>query len=278
MKATTRIVLNLVFAVLLFGANAYGADEKPRQGKVITEADVEAAWHRRVPEIDLGDNFPLPEVVKNALSRHFPEVNFIVPESARDESVPRLALRNVTLAETLKAMELASDGRIRGGAPAEPQGVDAAGLPIRVAGGVPQGNIVTFSVGPVLVPHAARQNPAVCRVFSLAPYLADRSEKDGQLAIKQLYDAFHVAWSMLAKYDRDVHEPSLTIHEGTKLLIAVGHEKELAVIDSVIRQLQGSAPVKRVTAPADNEAKTKAANTDAPAKAGAKPAPPNSFE
>jgi hypothetical protein len=279
MKTTTRLVLALILGTFLFGPNGYCGDDKPRQGKPATNAEAEAAWHSRISEINLGDNLPLFEVVRSVLSRHFPNVNFVVPESARDTTVPRLVLRNVTLAETLKAMELASDGRIRGGPPTEPQAVDAAGLPIRSATDNSKGNIVTFSVGPVPgSSDAARQNPAVCRVFSLAPYLGDRSEKDGQLAIKQLYDAFAVAWAMLAKYDRDVHEPSLTIHEGTKLLIAVGRDKELSVIDSVIRQLQGSAPARRVATPAENEAKTKSANINAPPAAGTKPSPAPSFE
>lgn len=114
MKNSTRILLSLVLGVALFAADGYPAEERPKQAKVMTEAEVGAAWQRRIPEIDLGDQLPLAEVAKN-LGERFREVNFVVPERARSEAVPRLVLRNVTLGEILKAIELASEGRIRGG-------------------------------------------------------------------------------------------------------------------------------------------------------------------
>jgi hypothetical protein len=151
-------------------------------------------------------------------------------------------------------------------------GVDAAGLPIRVTTDNSKGNLVTFNVGPLPgSPSADRQRAesskdsasVVCRVFSLAPYLAYRSEKDADLAIKSLYDTLDVAWHMLSKQVRDVQAPELKIHSGTKLLIAVGRESELAVIEQVIKELQGSSPIKRITTPAENESKPKAGTADA---------------
>jgi hypothetical protein len=61
----------------------------------------------------------------------------------------------------------------------------------------------------------------------------------------------------------------LKIHDGTKLLIAVGRDRELAVIEQVIKQLQGSASAKTVATP--DELQPKPANTGAPPAAGNKP-------
>jgi hypothetical protein len=67
---------------------------------------------------------------------------------------------------------------------------------------------------------------------------------------------------MLGKQVRHVDKPDLKIHPGTKLLIAVGREQELAVIDQVVKQLQVAAGYSR-RAPAVNETKASITNADA---------------
>src|SRR5215212_4942525 len=111
MKYSTCILFALVFGSALFEPTAHSADEKSKPAQATTGAVFGPAWQRRLPEIDLGDRLPLADVAKN-LTERFPEVNFVVPETARDEPVPRLNLRNVTLSEILKAIEIASEGRI----------------------------------------------------------------------------------------------------------------------------------------------------------------------
>ena len=61
-----------------------------------------------------------------------------------------------------------------------------------------------------------------------------------------------------------MRESDITVHDGTKLLIAVGREKDLAVIEQVIKELQRFEPAPRIAAPAENEFKPKAAPADAP--------------
>jgi hypothetical protein len=269
MKNTPRILISLVVGLALFAADGFCAEEKAKPGKA-SNVDVEAAWQRRLPDINLGDNLPLA-MVAELIGKQFPELNFVVPVGARDKTVPLLVLRNVTLDDILKAIELASEGNIRGGVPSEPQGVDANGLPIRMTLGNSHGNLVAFSVGPVPgSPSAAGQNPAVCRVFSIAPYLANRSKQDADRAVKILYDAFHTAASMLQRRDSDARELDITIHEGTKLLIAVGRDKDLAVMEQVIKELQRFEPARRITAPTENELKPQAATADPPPAAGTK--------
>lgn len=261
----TRTWLGLLLSAVLFTAQGYSAEEKPNA----LATDVDVAWRRQMPKMDLGDNLPLAEVA-NLLGTKFPEVNFIVPENARSASVPRLVLRNVTLRDILDAMELVSEKHIRWFVPGtEPIAVDQTGLPIIPRATNSQGNLVTFIF---TAPHDTVEtrppSPYVCRVFSLAPYLANRSEKDMTVAVQSLYSALETAWEMLKKYDRDVRTPTLKIHDGTKLLIAVGRDRELAVIEQVIKQLQGSASAKTVATP--DELQPKPANTGAPPAAGNK--------
>ena len=276
MKNNTRVLLSLLLGAALFAAAGHSADEKPnpakaKPSKVMTDVDVESAWQRQIHEVYF-DNLPLTEVA-NFLSQQFPELNFIVPEGARDENVPPLKLRNVTLDEILKAIELASEGRIRGGVPNTGFAINqATGLPLADANA--RRNLVTFSIGslPGILPPARMPEKAevLCRVFSLGPYLAYyRSEKEVDAAIQSLYEALDIAWNMLGKQVRIVNKPELKIHPGTKLLIAVGREQELAVIDQVVKQLQVAAGYYRRPA-ADNENKNKGATTDAPPTASPK--------
>jgi hypothetical protein len=254
MKNSACLLLTLVLGVGFLNSVACAAEEKSKPAPAITEAAVEAAWQRRLPEIDFG-NVPLAEVAKD-LTDQFRGINFVVPESARGEPVPHLILRNVTLNEILKAIEIASEGRIHSAPSNTGISIDpATGLPVTTRAENSQRNLVAFSIAPLPgYPTAAREKPT-CRVFSLAPYLAYKSERDAQRAVKELYDALHVAWSMLKKYQRDVQEPTLTIHEGTKLLIAVGRAEELAVIDQVVKQLQGGSPIRKATPQGEHESK-----------------------
>ncbi|HTD66807.1 MAG TPA: hypothetical protein VK846_09800 [Candidatus Limnocylindria bacterium] len=259
------LILSLTFVI----ATSQGAEDKAKADT----GSVEAAWKRRVPDFqaELGrrdENFSLSEFVKARLAPAFPEINFIIPENLRDADVPYFQLRNVTLSDILKALELSTAGRIRGGVPADAL-VDATGLPVpRLAA---ESNLVTFTIlsAPGTAPSV--QTTVMCRVFSLTSYLEHRSATESDRAMNLLYETFAVAWEMLSKQDGDVRQPSLKIHQGTKLLIAVGREKELVVIEQVIKELQGSAPTRTVAAPADNELKPKSTTASPPPAAGTKP-------
>ncbi len=168
------------------------------------------AWARRLASLKM-EALPLVEVVKE-LDGKFPEVNFIVPDAGRDATVS-LNLRNVSLQEVLDAIEMSSEGAVRS---------------------MKRGNMVSFAVARS---GNSRGNSALCRVFRLSPYLDGKSEKESEVAVKSLYDALTLAWTMLGEQERGVQRPNLTIHRETKLLIAVGREKELSVVEQVVREL-----------------------------------------
>ena len=245
MKHCNRLLAAWILSTTLFTVCAMSADERQAPPPSKSPAsDVSAAWKRRVPSLEI-DNLPLSEVAL-MLRKQFPEVNFIVPENARDATV-HLTLRSAALDEILKAIELASEGRIRANYQKDQPD-----------------NLVGFMVARAPV----RQTPVICRVFSLASYLEGRNENDADRAIAQLYQVLEVAWEMTKKYERDVQAPSLHIHGGTKLLIAVGREKELAVIEQVIRELQGSVSSTTIPTPSEDQNKPKASRQSpgAPAK------------
>jgi hypothetical protein len=70
------------------------------------------------------------------------------------------------------------------------------------------------------------QEPKVCRFFQLAPYL-------DTYKIEDITTAIETGWKMLGETER----PEIKFHKDTKLLIAVGEASKLAMIDSVLRQL-----------------------------------------
>src|SRR6266571_4489993 len=109
MKRVKLILMGLAIATFLVGtANLVAADKLIP--KDVPEPSVAAAWQRRLAAVGF-DGLPLSEVV-NKLRQDFPELNFIVKEKARSEVVS-LTLRSVTLEEFLKAIEPATDDRVR---------------------------------------------------------------------------------------------------------------------------------------------------------------------
>jgi hypothetical protein len=236
-----KFPLSARLLALLLLALPVGAAER-KVSSVADSGETAAAWQKRLPEF-WSDNLPLGEIARQ-LRGHFPDINFIVPSSAEGASVT-VVLRSVTLGDLLKAIELASEGRIRGSVVGTETFIHSGGgLPIDSATGLPvtkvsdavRSNLVSFTFNPN-VSGQSPPNPVTSRVFSLAAYLAGRSDEDAQQAIRALYDVFQVALQMRKKFDADVQTPDFTIHQGTKLLVAAGRESELMILQQIIKEL-----------------------------------------
>ena len=93
--------------------------------------------------------------------------------------------------------------------------------------------------------------PSTCRFYQLAPYLETYKVEDITTAIQ-------TGWKMLG----ETNPPSITYHKDTKLLIAVGEQNKLMIIDEVLRQLSNPTPK-----PDARPSQPKAAATEKPAKA-----------
>src|ERR1051325_6182037 len=117
MKQFTRILTGLMLGITVFALSVQAADEggnpsrfAARKTEEVISQETQRGWLRRIAAIEFGEGNPLQWVASH-LSERFPEINFVVPENSRDAIVPPLVLRNVSLSETLKALELASQGR-----------------------------------------------------------------------------------------------------------------------------------------------------------------------
>jgi hypothetical protein len=73
---------------------------------------------------------------------------------------------------------------------------------------------------------AMTEQPKACRFWQLAPYLETYTVDDITTAIQ-------TGFKMLGD-----SPPEINFHKDTKLLIAVGQESKLALIDAVLQQLQ----------------------------------------
>ena len=226
MKRVARgIILLLLAGAALFvpGPGTSLAGDKP--GSASTEPDIAKAWQRRIPELNF-DQLPLDEIVK-LLRNQFPELNFIVKQKARNESV-LLVLRSVTLEEILKAIEPATEGRVVVLWPTN--NGDRLVIFDRASQAVP----VDPSTG-LPFPNSGKK---ICRVFNLSDYFAMNPDVDD--SIKEIQNVLQTAWSMMREANaEDEPMPTLSVHRGTKMLVAVGRPEDLVILSQVVSELQG---------------------------------------
>lgn len=223
-KLSMMWVLSLLVLALWTPAAECDEGKKSAEGTV-----VKTAWDRRVPELTWND-ISLAQVGEE-LGHLFSEVNFVVPKSIAKETVS-LTGRSVTLAEILKGIHLASDGRI------VIQGVEESS--------VGDQNLVSFS----RAPDAGREKPAarknVVRAFSLKPYLAGFPPAQGQeIAIESLREAVAIAVDLVAKSTKGVEGPNLQFHRETGLLIAEGQPEVIEVVQEIVRELGSASKASR---------------------------------
>ena len=178
-----------------------------------------AARERLLADISIKDT-PLSEVV-DQLRDTFPEINFIITGDANNFAVT-LQLRSVNLDDILMALTIASNDQIE----------------------VEEVNERLVTIRPVV--REARK--PMLRAFNLSSYLAKRggSEEENEEALQEVYDVLINAWEMFQSANhemRHVAMPSLSHHRNTKLLIVVGLEEHLQVIEQVVNALQGGASV-----------------------------------
>ena len=202
---------------------AEGAATKPRKAQAAIEPSVESAWQRKVPRFQ-SDNLPLGEIVKQ-LRADFREINFIFKRQNNGDASGAsitMDLRDVTLKEILKAIEVAADRPLEISIESderlvvfEKRTVDPSGLPVEA--------------------------PIATRVYNISSYLAQRPESEAAQALKEMEDVIHLAGEMLIRASSGARtfRPTLSVHPSTKLLIVVGRPEELALVEQVVTELQG---------------------------------------
>jgi len=190
------------------------------------------------PRFDLDfQGGPPSELVKAIEKSARIPLNVIIPEEHQNTVIPRLKLSSVTVPEVFRALTLASEKRtnvITGWAGSQPQWQT-----YNLAYGFktpdnPSARSVWYfySSAPAEIPRALAapfEEPKTCRFWLLEPYL-------GQLKVEDITTAIETGWKMLGKASL----PKMSFHKDTKLLIVVGTNQELNLVDDVLRQLTPS--------------------------------------
>ncbi|MBI3869002.1 MAG: hypothetical protein HY299_10785 [Verrucomicrobia bacterium] len=154
-------------------------------------------------------------------------LNAIIPDDCVNDHLPALKMRGVHVPELFLALGAATASSIV--VPSGGNGYSIHQTASRFT--------TTGSVGPDSIWYYQSQKPPIfpkvppkpsCRFYQLSGYL-DR------LKVDDIIMAVETGWKMM---DDGAANPSLKFHTETKLLIAVGAQEKLQVIEDVLKQLR----------------------------------------
>jgi hypothetical protein len=170
-------------------------------------------------------------------------LNAIIPDEHADVRLPALRMTQVTAPQLFDALKMATMRTVtqvtgyseseRGGRRAAYQqftthsSFETTGRPV-------DDSTVWYFTHPQPPPGLAYEpppTPKTCRFFQLAPYLKSYKVEDVTTAVQ-------TAWKMLG----EAEVPTLSFHDDTKLLIAVGEPDKVRLIDDVLTNLAEAPP------------------------------------
>ncbi|HEY4416460.1 MAG TPA: hypothetical protein VGO57_12285 [Verrucomicrobiae bacterium] len=167
-------------------------------------------------------------------------LNVIIPNGTADTQLPPLKMDNITTSQLFSALQAASykqENRVYH--PNIPYAGDAyqtisISYGFKTEGDPSDDSIWYFHVeNPPAPPQSTEQPPIkVCRFYQLAPYV------NSGLTVDDITTAIQTGWKMMG----ETSTPEINYHKETKLLIAVGEEKQLQVISDVLKELQQTSP------------------------------------
>jgi hypothetical protein len=165
-------------------------------------------------------------------------LNAIIPSESADTALPALKLNSINVAQLFQALEAAS----RQSEAYQPPGYNSyqihqTAYGFRTEGQPTDDSIWHFYVEKPVVPPAPQpyQSPKICRFYSLAPYV------ERGLSVDDITTAIETGWKMLG----DTAPPTISFHKDTKLLIAVGDQTKLEIIDSALKALEPPTTFRR---------------------------------
>src|SRR5215510_3496194 len=151
-------------------------------------------------------------------------LNAIIPAEFADVKLPALKMRQVSVDDLFKGLELASQRTVTYATGTMGFGAQRQYATARTAAGFRRiRNVWVFFHEKPAIPEEAQAS----RFYHLEPYL--KTYKVGDIIT-----AIRTAWKMLG----ETKEPTLSFHEETKLLIAVGSQEQLQVIDDALAALR----------------------------------------
>jgi len=179
---------------------------------------IEKATYRRDPAKAFSGGGPPPEK----------PVNVIIPDDCANLKIPGISVKNVNVAQLFEAITAASRNTLHY---ANGASVLVASYGFRTEGRPDENSIWSF-YWDKLVDSSA---PAVCRFYQLSSYL------EAGYKVEDITTAIETAWKMLGI----TKPPEIKYHKDTKLLIAVGEEDKLNMIDDALKQLSKAAPNRK---------------------------------
>jgi len=226
-SAMKRINSVLPAAVLLTTLFAWGQPGQPvQQRSGATPASTRNAAGQKPDLVKFDLDFPggtprqLVEAIEKASGK---PLNAVITDDEADLHLPPLKMRGVNVVELFRALSMASMKLIKipGGTFSSNYGFDPS------SGEFNDDTVWWFHHGKPVVTEPERS----CRFYQLAPYLETYKVEDITTAIQ-------TGWKMLG----ETNLPTITFHKDTKLLIAVGEQSKLSLIDSVLQQLAQGKP------------------------------------
>ncbi|GEM_PF-2209699 len=208
---------SLALALLLsFAANLPA--QQAEQSKLEKEAS--QAMKRVVKEVDYRE-YSLSVVVQD-LRTQFPEVNFIVGEKV-EKLIIRLQMRNVTLPNILEALRIAGGNHLL---------VDQ-----------PDNMLITFALDQRAIDQEnADSKKPVVRAFNLAGYFGDAPPEKMDGFFKQFTELLEETAQLYRRAsptDKSMEMPQFKLHFGTKMLIVVGSDESMRILDEIVYSLPG---------------------------------------
>ena len=181
------------------------------------------------PEIQFDLDFPggnpkeFVAAIEKAMNK---PLNAIIPDDCNDVQIPPLKMSDVTVKELFKALQMASLKYV-----SFPSGNGYSRM-ATTYGFETQGNgdntVWYFRAEKPMEPPPIKD---ICRFYQLEPLLEKNKIEDITTAIQSGWEMLHVT-----------KVPQLKFHPETKLLIAVGSEENLKIIESVLEQLRPRQP------------------------------------
>ncbi len=185
----------------------------------------------------------LVAAIQKAMGR---PLNAIVSDEHARVKLPALNMKNVNVAELFQALEMASRRQ---------EIISTSQFPgsyttVSTAYGFRSGNgpVTDDTIWNFFVekPSPAQPVPKYCRFYSLAPYLERGSSVD------DITTAVETGAKM---FGNPFRSEDLVFHKDTRLLIAVGEQAKLEIIDSVLRALDSQKPAPKPGRPPAPEEK-----------------------
>ena len=230
MKIQRTIVILVAlagFSACGWGQNAFGQQTMAYEDIAI--ASPPSGEKPSLTRFDL--NFPggsprgLVQAVEKASGK---PLNLVIPIGSATTELPPLKMRGVTVPELFHALQMASQNtsssapRLYGNRAMS--GINALFYTFQTADKVPNDSSVwSFS-------SQSQEEPRAARFWQLSPYLNDYTVDDITTAIETGY-------KMLGD-----SPPAINFHKDTRLLIAVGEQGKLGLIDAVLEQLSPKGP------------------------------------